>query len=78
MKLLQQRCVLVAQFNMAKVISIEPPKDLLKKHAECGAIIQYELRDIIKEFYASDYGGGGDTYREAICPNCNQKHQWVK
>ena len=63
---------------MAKVISIDPPKELLRKHAECGALVQYELQDITKEFYARDYGGGGDTYREAICPNCGKTHQWVK
>ncbi len=77
MKLLQQRCVLVAQFNMAKVVSIEPPKDLLVRHRDCGALIQYELWDV-REAYYTDYGGGGDTYRSAICPNCGEVHQWIK
>ena len=70
--------MLVAQFNMAKVVSIDPPKELLKKHVDCGAWVQYELKDIIREFYSSDYGGGGDSYREAMCPNCGNKHQWIK
>lgn len=63
---------------MAKVISVDPPKSLLVKHGECGALVQYELKDISREFFSADYGGGGDTYREATCPNCGKTHLWVK
>ena len=62
---------------MATVIKIDPPKALLAKHAECGATIQYELREVKKAYYR-DYGGGGDTYYEATCPNCAKLHQWLK
>ena len=62
---------------MATIIKVDPPKQLLAKHAECGATVQYELHEV-KEFYHHDYGGGGDYYYEAICPHCLKKHQWLK
>lgn len=62
---------------MAKVIKVDPPAELLVKHKECGATIQYELRDI-EERYSRDYDGSGDTYCYAICPYCGKPHSWLK
>lgn len=62
---------------MATIVKIEPPKTLLVKHGVCGATIQYELREITEKFHL-DYGGGGDTWCYAVCPNCGKEHSWIK
>jgi hypothetical protein len=62
---------------MATIVKIDPPKHLLAKHVECGATIQYDIREV-REVYYADYGGGGDTYYEAVCPHYGKTHQWSK
>lgn len=62
---------------MATIVKIDPPKQLLAKHAQCGATIQYDLKEV-REQYHADYGGGGDTWYTATCPNCGKEHSWVK
>lgn len=61
---------------MATIIKIEPPKNLLVKHKDCGATIQYELNEVVK-LYSRDFSGGGDWYYQARCPNCSNIHDWL-
>lgn len=62
---------------MAKILKIEPPKNLVVKHSECGATIEFDRKEVEEKYYR-DYGGGGDTYYIAICPHCGIEFSWLK
>lgn len=66
---------------MAFVIDPKPHSAVVKEticRDGCGARIGYVPNDIIREFYAKDYGGGGDTYVVLRCPNCNKEMAIMK
>ena len=61
---------------MAFVIDPKPHSTIVKEaicREGCGARIGYIPNDIIREFYARDYDGGGDTYVVLRCPSCSKE-----
>lgn len=59
---------------MAFIIDPKPQDSVVKIAictTSCGAKIGYTPKDVIKQEYVRDYGGGGDTYVVLRCPNCS-------
>jgi ribosomal protein S27AE len=56
---------------MVKVLRIEPDKSVSKEIIcrGCGATLSYVKNDV-REYHGTDYGGGPDGREWIICPNC--------
>jgi RNase P subunit RPR2 len=56
-----------------KIIDVGPDPSAVKRTVchNCGAVLEYTMRDTRRETI-SDYGGGSDTYVRIDCPNCQQ------
>lgn len=61
---------------MAKVIKIDKAKAKRITHDECGAVIEYFEKEVVKK-WIKDYGGGSDEYSHLTCPNCGKVIQWA-
>ena len=38
----------------------------------CASILEFTNSEVTK-YTAKDYGGGSDTYRYILCPNCSER-----
>lgn len=57
---------------MVQVVGKDPAAVKRKTCKGCASILEYTSSEV-KDFYSSDYGGGGDTYYYITCPSCNAR-----
>lgn len=59
---------------MVSILCSVPHKSVVKEVVcqNCGALLSYVPADV-KSRYVRDYGGGGDTVKTILCPNCSKE-----
>ena len=59
---------------VVRVINPVPDPSVIKQVVcrNCGAKLEYVPNDV-KEKSVHDYGGGCDTYRWIVCPQCSKE-----